>query len=407
MKWAVWLCRLILGSTFMLSGLTKVVDPMGTLIKIQAYLAAWDWSVPRGITFMGGCLLAMVEFISGFLVATGSLRRTSVWVITAIMAFMLPFTAYIAIANPVDDCGCFGDFLVISNAATFIKNLILMAMAIFLVMKNRRCACLFSPWCQWIQVTFAVAYLFVLAAVGYTVQPLLDFRAYPVGQPIADTAGADMRYIYKAPDGTTGEFTEDNLPDESDGWEYVDAKQIAPASGKMLALFDRVTGADVTDQVLCAPQLMLFLFPEPSGATAAGSYTANELNQKMTERYGSGAFAGITCADSAAVEMALDLLMADYPVYYADPKAIKTLARGDMAVVYLRHDTVMWKRTLSSINLDRFDPQSDPAMVYDTHSSRFFNILTLIFIAAEGFLLLICVMPKVIRKLNKLKKRNA
>lgn len=399
MKWAVWLCRLILGSTFMLSGLTKIVDPVGTVIKIEAYLAAWQCDMPRGVVLVGGCGLAMVEFISGLLVTTGSLRRVSVWTITAIMAFMLPLTAYIALANPVDDCGCFGDFLVISNTGTFLKNILLTALAIFLCLNNRRCAGLFAPWSQWIQIAMAVTYLGIIGLLGYTVQPLLDFRPYPVGQPILDSQGPQMSYIYKAPDGSIKRFADDNLPDaEADGWEFVDVETLAPASGKMLALFDRTSGLDVTDQALDAPNLIMCLFAEPSAATAAGSYTANELNERMVRRFGNGSFIGITAADSVAVANALDLMMADYPVYYADPKTIKTLARGDMAAVYVSHGRVMWKRTIASINLDRFTPQANPATIYQTHGPETFCALTLAFICAQAALCLLCFLPQIWRK---------
>lgn len=390
MNLAVWLCRLILGGTFMVSGAAKMIDPAGTSIKIEAYLAAWNLTVPDGLVLIGGCMLAMIEFLCGFLIATGSLRRTSVWCAAAIMAFMLPLTAYIAIANPVDDCGCFGDFLVISNTATFIKNIFLTAIVVFLLRYNRLCGGIFAPWSQWIQIVIAGVYMAATGIASFHVQPLIDFRAYPVGEPLTDSAGAEMRYIYKGPDGSMHEFTDDNLPDEDAGWEFIDVKEVAPASGKMFALFDRESGDDVTDRVLAADDLVMFLFPEPSAATAAGSYTANELNAFMTGRYGQGAFAGVTAADSAAVATALDLMMADYPVYYADPKAIKALARGDMAAVYLRNGKVMWKRKLSSINLDLLEkPGADPAKVYDPHSPRLFALFTLIFLAAEAILALL------------------
>lgn len=397
MKLAVWLARLILGATFVVSGVAKMIDPMGSFIKIEAYLAAWgmDEAVPRGLALLGGCALSMLEFITGFLVLTGSLRRTSAVAATGIMAFMLPLTAYIALANPVDDCGCFGDFWVISNTATFLKNLLLTALAVFLLLRNTRVRGLFAPWSQWIQIAGAAVYMFAIGVIGYHEQPLIDFRAYPVGEPITDSEGAEIRYVYAGPDGSQREFAADELPDEEEGWTFIDAREVAPASGKMLALFDRTTGEEVTDEVISGlPGQMLLLIPEPSAATAAGSFTANVLQRAMEGRYGRGAFVAVTDANPEAVDAAIDLMMADYPVYYADPKAIKAVARGDMAVVYLRHDTVMWKRTLSSINLDLLDrPDADISTVYETNGQGLFLIITLIFIAAEALLALIGNVP--------------
>jgi len=404
MKIAVWIARLLLGGTFIVSGVTKMVDPYGTLTKIEAYLGAWGLTdvIAQGLVLVGGCALALLEFIVGVLLFSGSLRRSAAWLSLAVMAVMLPLTVYIAIANPVDDCGCFGDFLVISNTATMLKNVVLTALAVFLCRYNRRARCLFAPWIQWVEVAAAVAYMLCLAVIGYHVQPLLDFRPYPVGEPLADDGESDrMAYIY-VKDGLRQEFAEDELPDESDGWEFVDVRPLAKASGKMFALFDRHTGSEVTADVIGAtPGQLLLLIPHPSDAGAAGSYTANELQAAMERRYGRGAFVAVMAADSAAVERAMDLMMADYPVYYADSKVIMSVARGQMAAVYLSDGVVHWKRTLSSINLDLLTPDSDPAEVYASDGPRTFRILTALYIAANIAILIIGTLPRLPRLRKK------
>lgn len=382
----VWIARLLLGATFMLSGVTKMVDPWGTLTKIEAYLSAWNLAdtFGSGLALIGGCALSVAEFITGFLLLTGSLRRSAAAAATLLMLFMLPLTAYIALANPVEDCGCFGDFLVISNSATFWKNVVLTLLAVYLLFYNRRARCIFAPWVQWLQVAVAVAYMLSIGVIGYHVQPLLDFRAYPVGEPLVDDEGGDLTYIYADAAGTEHEFDAENLPDESEGWTFVDVRQNSSASGKMLELFDRESGEEVTDRVIGAtPGQILLLIPRPSAATAAGSYTANELNGAMTKRFGPGAFVAVTEGDSLTLERTLDLMMADYPVYLADSKAIKAVARGDMAAVYVENDTVRWKRTLSSINLDLLTDGADPAKLYVTDGGHVFRVLTLTTIIAE------------------------
>lgn len=399
MKVAVWSARLILGSTFILSGLTKMVDPYGTLAKIQAYCSAWgvDDVIAPGLALVGGCALAMFEFVIGVLLATGSLRRSSSRLALALMLFMLPLTVYIAVANPVDDCGCFGDFLVISNTATMLKNVVLTALAIFLVKYNRKARWLFAPWIQWVEIAAAVGYMICLAVIGCHEQPLLDFRAYPVGEPLVDDDGGEQAYIYEK-DGVEHDFTDDELPDESEGWTFKGTRTLAAASGKMLAVFDREDGRDVTDEIIGAtPGQMLLLMPYPALAGAAGSYTANELQSAMERRYGPGSFVAITAADSAAVNRAVDVMMATYPVYYADPKAIMAVARGEMALVYLSNGIVSWKRTLSSINLDSLNDNDDPATVYATDGTRVFIALTLAYLAINAVIALVGALPFVCR----------
>lgn len=389
----------------MLSGVTKIIDPWGTLTKIQAYLAAWDVSLDPGPVLVGGCALSILEFIVGFLVITGSLRRSAAYLAAAIMALMLPLTAYIAVADPVEDCGCFGDFLVISNTSTFLKNIVLTAAALFLCRYNRRARCLFAPWIQWLQIAVAAAYLLTLGLIGYHIQPLLDFRPYPVGEPLTDADGATVRYLYER-NGETREFSDDELPDEDSGWVFSEVRTVDPASGKMLELIDRRSGEEVTEQVLGATEgQLLLLIPEPSVASAAGSFTANELNAAMSARYGAGSFVCITAADSAAVERALDLMMADYPVYYADTKAIKTVARGEMAAVYLERDTVRWKRTLSSIDLDRLEtPGASPATAYEIQGTIIFRLITVLTLLIELAVALLGTASRLARRKTAPKK---
>lgn len=398
MKLAVWLSRLLLGAVFIISGVSKMVDPLGFSIKISAYLAAWnlDEVFAPGLILIGGCALSTFEFVVGVLLATGGLRRAAPWGALLLMCFMLPLTAYIALANPVDDCGCFGDFLIISNWATFAKNILLTAMALFLVRYNRRAKPLIAPWIQWVEIAVAILYMIILAIIGYHEQPLLDFRAYPVGEPLTATDDAEALYVYTR-NGTEQTFSDSDLPDDDSGWEFLEVRTVKPASNKLLTLLDPATGLDVTDSVLApSPGKMLLLLPYPSEAGAAGSFTANELQAAIERTYGPGSFVAITIADSAAVSRALDVMMATYPVYYADQKAIMAVARGAMAVVYLRDGIVAWKRTLSSINLDLLQT-GDPAEVYATNGPKWFRRLTAAYLAANLAIYLLGLLPRLFR----------
>lgn len=377
MRVALWLARLLVGAVFIVSGAAKMIDPIGFAIKISSYFAVWGLAeaVPPGLMLMGGCLLSTFEFVTGILVATGSLRRVAPLCALLLMCFMLPLSAYIALANPVSDCGCFGDFLIISNGATFAKNVVLFALCVFLVRYNRRGRPLIAPWIQWMQIAAAVAYMIILGMVGYHEQPLLDFRPYPVGEPLADGSEAEALYVYTR-NGREQTFSDAELPDEDSGWEFKEVREVKAASAKQLTLLDPRTGLDVTDSIVGTDgDRMLLLVPHPTEASAAGSYTANELRERMEQLYGPGAFVALMPPDTAAVIRAIDVMMADYPVYFADQKAIMAVARGAMAVVYLKDGKVAWKRTLGSINLDRLN-SGDPATIYSTDGHKWFRLIT-------------------------------
>ena len=107
-------CRFFLAIVFIFSGFVKAVDPLGTQYKIQDYLEAFGWTslVPAFFPFLASVLQAMIEFCLGVYLLFGIRRRTTPLFMLLIMGVMTPLTLWLAIDNPISDCGCFGDAVV-------------------------------------------------------------------------------------------------------------------------------------------------------------------------------------------------------------------------------------------------------------------------------------------------------
>lgn len=362
----VWLLRILVGGVFVVSGWAKLVDVWGTVIKVEEYVDVWNWAVPRTVIMVGALSLSAFEFTAGLLLLSGCYRRVVTWLLATCMAFMLPLTAWIWIADPVSDCGCFGDFVVLSNAATFWKNVVLTVLIIILVVNNRCAGCFFRPPSQWAVAVSALFYSLTVALVGYNVQPLVDFRPFPPGAPLVADSGDDgtgMVFIYEK-NGIQSEFDIDNLPDEADGWIYVDRMEPAVDDNR-LAVFDPETDEDVTDQYLAgADSLMLLVISEPLRADLSHTYTINELSDAV-ERDG-GNFAALLATGREGVELWRDNSMASYPCLAADDTQLKQLARGVMSLVWITNDTVRWKRTVASVGLDRVESIASGSQTVDS-----------------------------------------
>ena len=129
--------RLIVGLTFVASGLLKAVDPVGTALKITEYLApvfaftGHSHSLALALSFV----LCGGEFILGAFLLAGSYRRVCARFAFVFMILMTLVTGYILIADPVSDCGCFGDALHLTNLQTFLKNLVLLPLS-YLVLRD-------------------------------------------------------------------------------------------------------------------------------------------------------------------------------------------------------------------------------------------------------------------------------
>ena len=143
-KMVVELSRVIVGATFMFSGFVKAVDPLGFTYKIQDYLIELNLTELFSLAFPAAVIMVVAEFALGVLLLLGIYRKATTHLIGLFLLFFTPFTLWVALTNPVKDCGCFGDALIISNWQTFYKNLILLAGIVFLIINWKKITPLYS-----------------------------------------------------------------------------------------------------------------------------------------------------------------------------------------------------------------------------------------------------------------------
>ena len=359
------LMRLVVGGVFVFSGFTKAVDPWGTCYKITDYLNAMGMEQWSGTALFLAVALAAIEFVVGMVIVVGAYRRSSLVVALFLMAVMTPVTLWLAVSNAVPDCGCFGDALHLSNWATFAKNVLLILGLIYLLMFNKSVKGIYGPAVHWVVMAISFALVMAVAYYGYFIQPLIDYRPYPVGTQLVgatsvddedESSEDDFIFIYSR-DGVEQEFTIDSLPDEEDGWEYVTRYHARRPHGKVIiqhgaspssvAILDS-EGNDVTLDVLASSKpMVLLLFPDLNQVGAVHSFALNELNDAAL--VADADVVALTPATAQEIEQWQDISMASYPIYNMDDSELKMIARGNPAVVYLENGTIKWKRTLTSL----------------------------------------------------------
>ena len=410
---AVWFLRIVTGAVFVFSGFVKAVDPWGTVFKLDDYFTAWHVTISNELTLILGCALAAFEFTVGVLIAVGAFRRTAPSLALAMMAVMLPLTAWIWATDPVSDCGCFGDALVLSNGATFAKNIVLTGLLVWLAIVDRRTPGIVSPRLQWMAVALSVVYCAVLCVYGYLVQPWIDFRPYAVGQPlVADSELADMdadtdtagggdypqvMLIYSR-GGVEKAFTADSLP--GDDWQFVRRQEPAQShsahsahAGAQLSVLDDY-GDDVTAELAQESTLpgglLLLTVSNPRAHGISRARMASHLGATMDNR--AGAFAAIVATDDA--QAWADRVGARYPVYTADDTDLKTLARGNAALVYVKDNRVRWKRALYSLppDLGTESAPFDPERVTAPERSHAMRFATALYLVLMGILVLLTIL---------------
>lgn len=405
-----WLLRLIIGGVFVFSGFVKAIDPWGTLYKVNDYLGVMSLSLWPNLVLVGVFGLCALEFVTGIFLLTGCFRRSGVIMAALIMAFMLPLSLWIAIGNPVDDCGCFGDAFVISNWATFWKNVALTAGIIWLIRFNKLSVCLITPALQWIALVVSGVFVIVIELFGYNAQPLLDFRQYKIGEKIIDSEAFSEyspRYVFiYERNGERREYTEDDvLPDENEGWVFIDRKEVPSdektngdaivKDAKNFRVWSKDGEDDETnDAIVQDGKEFLVMMPDLKEVSPATTWKLNSLYEWSLKND----IYMIAVVSGSPEEIAEweDLSMASYPIYTADDTQIKEVVRGNPGVVYLEDGNVVWKNTLNAINIDDFlQPDADyDARDFSFDSAKIIRNICYVYLIIMAVLVVLSFTPR-------------
>ena len=286
-----WLARLsifLLAGTFLFSGFVKAVDPMGMCIKLNAYLTHFDLHFDDNSLLLqfAAIALAATETMLGLNLLLGIRRRLTTLAVAAFMMVMTAITLYIYITNSVEDCGCFGEAIVLSNGETLLKNVLLLAAALFLCIFPVRHIRLISERNEWVTSIWSLVYIVSLGLYTLHYLPVIDFTAYPVG--------ADIRAAYNGeiPDRRAMERANFYLQDQA--------------------------GNDLTAAVLeDTGYTFLLTLPDEVTADDGSNDRINDLYDFCVDK--GYAFYGVTTERPQAVSDWKDRTGAAYPLLYGLP----------------------------------------------------------------------------------------
>ena len=362
---AVNVCRFVLAATFIFSGYVKAIDPLGTLYKLKDYAAAMslngllpDWALV-GIAIALGAL----EFALGVFMLFAVRRHVVSRITLAFMTAMTVLTLWIFVADPVKDCGCFGDALKLTNGETLLKNIVLSACAALVAWRPVDMARFISRSNQWIVRYYTVAYIVITSVYCLYTLPIFDFRPYHVGMNIkqgmeipegAEQPEFESTFLLRK-NGETREFTLDNYPDST--WEYVDTRTVQTKKGYEPPIHDFAltscdTGEDITEQVL-TKKGYTFLLVSPRLAVADDS-NFGDIDQIYEYAEENGAdFYCVTASANDEIERWRDLTGAEYHFCNADETTLKTMIRSNPGLMLLKDGTIIGKWSHNAL------PQTD------------------------------------------------
>ena len=368
-------CRLVVAATFIMSGYVKGIDSLGTQYKLQDYAAALHLQdyVPDWLTLWGAVALAAIEFTLGVLVMFAIRRRAVSKVLAALMVVMTAVTVWIYVADPVKDCGCFGDAITLTNAQTLAKNIVLLACTAAMARWPLAMPRLISKSNQSIVINYTAVYILVTSMACLYHLPVFDFRPYHVGADLrkgmqvpedAEQPEFETTFIMRK-GGVTKEFTLENYPDST--WQFVDSKTVQTKKGYEPPIHDfsitlAVTGEDITQEVVDDPgYTFLLLSPHLENADDSNFGDIDQLYEYAADWH--IPFYCLTASTENGIRRWRDITGAEYPFAITDETTLRTMIRSNPGLMLLKDGKVIrkWshnelpKQTELTASLDKLD----------------------------------------------------
>ena len=390
LKMIVNLCRIIVAVTFIFSGFVKAIDPIGTQYKLQDYLGSIGMAgiLPNWTLLAVAVFLAAIEFCIGIFLLFAIQRRLISKLTVAFMAFMTMVTVWIVVADPVKDCGCFGDALHLTNTETLIKNIVLLVCSLTIMYRPLAMFRFVSKSNQWIVTNYTIVFILVSSGLSLYYLPIFDFRPYHIGVNIP--RGMEIPKGAKLPqfkttfimekNGQRKEFTLDNYPDAS--WKFIDSKTVQTSEGYIppihdFSITDNKTGLDLTNSVL-SHKGYTFLLIAPHLETADDSNFGDiDRLYEYAQSYDIP-FYCLTASTTKAIKRWIDLTGAEYPFCITDEAVLKTIIRSNPGLLLLKDGTIINKwshnnlpneaklsRPISQSSLGKMPKDSVPAKILE------------------------------------------
>lgn len=310
-KILVNIARFVVALTFILSGFVKAVDPMGTQYKIADYLAAMHIGqyVPDFVPLIASVLLSATEFWLGVCLLFAIRRRVVTRIILVWMIIMTPLTLWLALTNPISDCGCFGDAIVLTNWQTFWKNVVLLVCAALIAWQPLDMLRFVSRTNQWIVMNFTALFILIVAGTTLYKLPYFDFRPYHIG--------TDLRK----------------------GWQQMMEGEESPYTDFFMQSED---GTDITDSILnLKGYVFLLISPHLEQADESQFDKINQLFEYAQEK--GYPFYGLTASGEKAMNRWRNGTGAEYKLCQTDDIVLKTIIRSNPGLLLLHDGKIIRK----------------------------------------------------------------
>jgi triosephosphate isomerase len=296
----------------------------------------------------------------GVLIFFGFFPKLSKYSSVIIMAFFTVLTLIDALTNKVDDCGCFGDAIKLTNWQTFWKNIVLDVLLAGIILIERKMEFGVSKVNSKLLTSVFGVFILFFSIYSSVYEPVIDFRAWEVGNqmvPVGDDVTPPISYA-KYKNNSTGEvkeFTMEKLMEEykvnqdfSKQWTFIDSRventNTVAADGFSLTLLD-MGEEDETIEILSDTTSDLYMITSYNllKANEKGVNRILDYCEKLLEKGNRVLIVTASNTEGCAKFLEKYPKSQNFLIYSSDDKSIKTILRSNPGLIQISKGKVKAK----------------------------------------------------------------
>jgi len=345
----ITISRIVLALIFIYSGFVKGVDPVGTEYRIADYFIAFgsDWAIPLALPL--SIVLNAAEFILGVLLLLNVSIRITSWLVFLMMAVFTIVTINDALYDPVPDCGCFGDAIILANWQTLYKNLVIDALLLIVFFSRNRTVRWFTVKIEWAVLVISVVGFVFFEIYNIRHLPIIDFRDWKVGNKMVNEDPLPLKYYLTYRNIETNEEQDYLSPDYPyndsvwlSQWEFVKQRVIDPNPRLHDLRIEDEDGNDFTANFIENPDYQFLFIAYDISRTSLKNIdiTRNFINESFESGLSFIAITSSLPEDVYNYKQDNDL---DLDFYYSDDVPLMTMIRSNPGLILMKEGVVIEK----------------------------------------------------------------
>lgn len=354
MKILSQISRVLVGVLFIISGFIKANDPLGFSYKLKEYFEVFGMPWLGSLALVLAIVICAAEIGLGVALLLGAKMNFTAWSLLLMILFFTWLTFYSWYFSKVTDCGCFGDALHLTPFQSFMKDIVLLVLILFIFIKRKEISPLLGDRGSTYLSYFGFIASFLFSVYCYMHLPVIDFRPYAIGKnikegmklpPDAVKDSVVMVFTYEK-DGKQVQLTSDQLKTIDTTYKFVDRKDRVIREGDHPAIHDfsivSADGTDITEDILDQENVFLLVAYD---IRYSNDKVQNKVNDFVTLCQKAGVeFIGLTGSSPKLVDPFRHEHNSIFEYYTCDETALKTMIRSNPGLMLLKKGTVtaMW-----------------------------------------------------------------